>query len=87
MPISPISTANLQQIQQTSNAKPLITEVTVPKLDGSSKDPAYIDVEFEAAKAKPPVDLSGGAKSPQPVAETFVDGGITASDDWETPVV
>ena len=30
----------------------LITSVTVPKLDGSSKDPAYFDVEFQAEKVK-----------------------------------
>jgi hypothetical protein len=30
----------------------LITSVTVPKLDGSSKDAAYFDVEFEAEKVK-----------------------------------
>src|SRR5882672_6426099 len=30
----------------------LITSVTVPKLDGSSKDPAYFDIEFEAEHVK-----------------------------------
>jgi hypothetical protein len=30
----------------------LITSVTVPKLDGSSKDAAYFDIEFEAEKVK-----------------------------------
>jgi hypothetical protein len=37
-------------VQTFENA--LITSVTVPKLDGSSKDAAYFDVEFEAEQVR-----------------------------------
>jgi hypothetical protein len=33
-------------------ARALITSVTVPKLDGSSKDAAYFDIEFEAEEVR-----------------------------------
>ncbi|HYV45289.1 MAG TPA: hypothetical protein VFA20_10530 [Myxococcaceae bacterium] len=93
MPIPPISPAAPQQTTNT-------TSVTVPKLDGSSKDAASLDTARASSKsgitamddweapvaAKAPVDLSGGAKAQPQAQATFVDGGITASDDWETPV-
>ena len=37
-------------VQEFQNA--LITSVTVPKLDGSSKDAAYFDIEFEAEQVR-----------------------------------
>lgn len=39
-----------QSVQTFQNA--LITSLTVPKLDGSSKDAAYFDVEFEAEQVR-----------------------------------
>src|SRR5262245_52079634 len=39
-----------QSVQSFQNA--LITGLTVPKLDGSSKDAAYFDIEFEAESVR-----------------------------------
>jgi len=82
MPISPLSPVQSQPLQPTSrtDAAPIKSadETTFPKLDGGSKDTSYA-----APKPKALVDLSGGANAKP--ASTFVDGGITASDDWEAP--
>ncbi|MEW6736348.1 MAG: hypothetical protein AB1489_33965 [Acidobacteriota bacterium] len=57
MPINNISSNNgnfdisVEPQEKTSRSAfvdALITEVTVPKLDGSSKDAAYFDLEWEA---------------------------------------
>lgn len=42
--------SNAVQRMDFSNA--LITSVTIPKLDGASKEPSYIDVEWEAEEIK-----------------------------------
>ncbi|MDX2089431.1 MAG: phage tail protein [Kofleriaceae bacterium] len=43
---------NYKAMSQLTFMNALITGVTVPKLDGSSKDAAYFDIEFEAEQVR-----------------------------------
>ncbi|HEY8211321.1 MAG TPA: hypothetical protein VIG99_27745 [Myxococcaceae bacterium] len=94
MPIPPVSSPTVQPSTTTSSSN--ISEVTNPKLDGSSKDAAYFGSDsFQDALISETTfpKLDGSSKDAAylkakvtPAVTPQVDGGITASDDWETPI-
>ena len=87
MVISGIGTNNLDNSIEEPNeerTRPTTTPVTVNKLDGSSKDAAYFDIEFEAESVRFANKVSEANLGADVMKASL--GNKVWQDDWLAPV-